>query len=307
MSSHPTGDQWSIHFGDQELVVVEVGGGLRTYTVGTIEVLAGYAADEPCQAGRGQVLVPWPNRIRDGRYTFAGKDHVLVLSEPAKGNASHGLVRWQPWTLAERGEAHLAVETRLHPQPGWDWSLDLLVRYELSEQGLAVTSTARNVDALPAPFGYGAHPYISIGELPADLVQLHIPAARWLRVDDERSLPLDIEDVAGTDRDFRELRELGSTSLDTAYTLVDRDPDGRWSVSVEGLLTGAVRVWGDESFPWVQVFTGRAGSDSEGTNGIAVEPMTCPPDAFNSRDGLVVLQPGEEWSGQWGIRLVTGT
>ena len=306
MASHPTGDQWSVHFGDQELVVVEVGGGLRTYSVGGVDVLAGYGADEPCVAGRGQILVPWPNRIRDGKYTFAGREHVLSLSEPAKGNASHGLVRWQPWTLAERGDTHVAVETRLHPQPGWDWSLDLLIRYELSEQGLAVTSTARNVDELPAPYGYGAHPYVSIGDLPADVVRLHVPADRWLRVDAERSLPEGIEDVADTDRDFREARALGDTSLDTAYTSIHRDRDGRWTVSLEGLLGGTVRVWGDEAFPWLQVFTGRATSDTEGTNGIAVEPMTCPPDAFNSGDSLVVLQPGEEWSGQWGIRLMTG-
>jgi aldose 1-epimerase len=304
MSSYPTGDQWTLRVEEHELVVVEVGGGLRTYTVGGVDVLAGYEAEEPCTAGRGQLLIPWPNRIRDGRYTFAGTEHVLPISERATGNASHGLVRWQPWTLAERGDAHLVVESKLHPQPGWDWSLDLLMRYEVSELGLTVTSTARNVDESPAPFGYGAHPYISVGDLPASVVHLQIPAHRWLRVDPQRLLPVGLEDVAGTDRDFCESRELGSTSLDTAYTNVDRDPDGRWVVALDGLLGGTVRVWGDQAFPWVQVFTGRSTSDTEGTNGIAVEPMTCPPDAFNSGDDVVVLQPGEEWCGQWGIRLL---
>lgn len=304
MPSHPTGDQWTLRVEDQELVVVEVGGGMRTYTVGGMDVLAGYRADEPCRAGRGQVLMPWPNRLRHGRFSFGGREHVLAITEPARGNASHGLVRWQPWTLAERGDFHLVVESKLHPQPGWDWSMDLLTRYELSELGLTVTATARNVDESPAPFGYGAHPYVSVGDLPADTVQLHIPAHQWLRVDEERLLPVAVEDVAGTDYDFRESRPLGPTQLDTAFTALDRDPDRRWVVALEGLLAGTVRVWGDESFPWLQVFTGRATSDTEGTNGIAVEPMTCPPDAFNSGDALVVLQPGEEWRGQWGIRLL---
>src|SRR4029453_14432152 len=92
MPSHPTGDQWTLRVEDQELVVVEVGGGMRTYTVGGGDVLAGYRADEPCRAGRGQVLMPWPNRLRDGRFSFGGAEHVLAITEPARGNASHGLV-----------------------------------------------------------------------------------------------------------------------------------------------------------------------------------------------------------------------
>jgi aldose 1-epimerase len=296
-----SGEQWTIEHGEQTATIVEVGGGLRTYRVADRDVVAGYGEDEMCSSGRGQLLLPWPNRIRDGRYEFGGTEHQLTLSEPANGNASHGLVRWANWRLLEQDAARVRVGIRLHPQPGWPGLLDLATSWELGEHGLEVTMTADNVGDDPVPFGAGAHPYVAIGDTPRDHVLLRVPAKSYVTVD-ERKLPTGAVSVERTDYDFRIPRPLWSAHLDTAFGDLERDGDGRWRVTVAD-----VRVWGDEAFGWVQVFTDKAADDAaQATRGIAVEPVTCPPDAFNSGLDLVVLEPGEQWRGHWGIEPVDG-
>ncbi len=307
MSVLPTGEQWTIRHGDHEAVVVEVGGGLRSYTFRGRDVLAGYSPDERCPGGRGQLLMPWPNRVRDGRYTFAGEAHQLAITEPERGNAIHGLVRWALWSVLEQSMDSMDTITlgcRLRPQQGWQGCLDLSVTYALTDSGLSVTPRARNVGAAAVPFGFGAHPYLSVGEDRVDEVELAIPAAAALEVDD-RLLPIGLVGVAGTDQDFRQRRLLGALALDTAFTnLAAADADGRWRVSLTHPRTGrAVSLWADaEAYPWLQVFTGDSlPAANRRTSGIAVEPMTCPPDAFNSEVDLLDLEPGQEFAAPWGI------
>ena len=100
MSIPPTGEQHEIVSGGHRAVITEVGAGLRSYAVDGVDVVRGFAEDAAVKGGRGQNLIPWPNRIRDGKYTFAGQAHQLALTEPARGNATHGLVRYAPWLLA---------------------------------------------------------------------------------------------------------------------------------------------------------------------------------------------------------------
>ena len=303
MSILPSGEQWTIRHGDHEAVVVEVGGGLRTYTYRGRDVLAGYARDAQCSAGRGQLLMPWPNRIRDGRYVFSGQSRQLALTEPDRGNAIHGLVRWAIWSVLAQTQDTISVGCRLRPQQGWGWSLDLSVTYALTDEGLTVTPRARNVGPGGAPFGFGAHPYLSVGEDRVSEVRLGVPAGSLLEVD-ERLLPMGVVPVDGTDRDFRAPRLLGETALDTAFTNVAADVDGRWRVTLAHPRTDrAVTVWADAAaYPWLQVFTGGSmPPGAPGTGGIAVEPMTCAPDAFNSGEGLLVLEPEQEFAAPWGV------
>lgn len=301
-----SGEQWEIRRGSATITVVELGGGLRTYSVDGVEIMAGYGPGEIARFGRGQVLMPWPNRIRDGRYSYAGKQFQLSLTEPALGNATHGLVRWLPWTLLSQEESSVRVGATLFPQPGWDGLLELEVAYVLGDEGLTVTPSATNRGSATVPFGYGAHPYVALGDTPLDQVVLHAPAHQELLVDD-RKLPTGTAAVT-PDHDFRTPRELGSVSLDTAYTQVVRDDAGRWEVTLSGLRDRpAVTIWGDDAFPWFQVFTAK-GADTgvEGERGIAVEPMSCPADAFNSGIDLLELEPGQSWTGTWGIRPAVG-
>ena len=136
--SRPTGAQWTVRRGGDELVVVEVGGGIRSYSRGGVDIVAGYRADEMSVAGRWQQLIPWPNRLRDGRYSFGGTERQLALTEPAKHNASHGLVRWSAWDLLDQTSSSVTVGYRLHPQPGWAWVLDLTTLYALGDDGQVV-------------------------------------------------------------------------------------------------------------------------------------------------------------------------
>lgn len=298
----PSGTQWTLSAHDQELVVVESGGGIRSYRAGGRDVLFGYDQDAKCDAGRGQHLIPWPNRIRDGVYTFADKKQQLPLTEPARNNASHGLTRWANWHLVEQSGDRLVVGYQLLPQPGWDGILDLTITYELTGEGLVVTPAATNAGSAAVPFGYGAHPYLTAGEESVDELRLALPAATVLEVDD-RLIPTGTAPVP-SEFDFRSPRPIGATQFDHAFTdlAADGEADGaRWTITVAA--GGRVSsVWADAAaYPYAQVFTGDSlpGGRSRRT-GVAVEPMTCPANAFATGAALV-LEPGATWSASWGV------
>jgi aldose 1-epimerase len=297
--TYPTGKQLDIALGGQEATVTELGAGLRRYTVGGLDVVKGYAATEPVSGGRGQQLIPWPNRIRDGRYPWGGKTQQLVLSEPPRHNASHGLARYVPWTVVEHGESHVVCELTVFTQPGWPGILHAQLTYRLTDDGLHVTLEATNAGDADVPFGYGAHPYLTVGEATVDEVRLTVPAASHLEVDD-RLLPVAVVPVDGTALDLRGGAPVGDRVLDNAYTDLVRDADGGWTIRLEREDRYA-ELWADASFGWTQVFTGEKRRDV----GLAVEPMTCGPDAFNdgpTHAALRVLTPAETWTGSWGIR-----
>ena len=298
VSAAPTGEQYEINSGNHRAVVTEVGATLRRFSVDGRDVVHGFDVTETIKGGRGQNLIPWPNRIRDGRYTFNGVTQQLALTEPARHNASHGLARYVPWVLVEQQADTVVNRVRIHPQPGWSGTLDATITHRVSADGLTVTVEATNLSDEELPFGYGAHPYLTVGESSVDEVQLTVPAASYLEVDD-RLLPARLSAVDGTVYDLRRSTVLGSANLDTAMTDLTRDSDGRWRIRLT-LGDRYAELWGDETFAWTQVFTGGPNRDA----GVAVEPMTCGPNAFNAgptHDDLRVLAPQETFVGQWGI------
>jgi aldose 1-epimerase len=296
----PSGEQFEISSGDRQAVVVEVGGGLRSFSVGGRDVLDGYGIDEPASSGRGQVLVPWPNRLQDGSYAFDARSHQLPLTEPEHGNAIHGLVRWVPWRIGEREADRVVMEHVIHPQPGYPFTLGLSVEYGLAEEGLSVRTTARNLGPDACPYGCGHHPYLTLGSPTVDTVELQAPGRRVL-VSDERDLPIADEPVEGTEYDFRAPRAIGTTQLDNAFTDLARDEDGRARVRLRDPDSGAaVTLWLGESYRYLMVFTGDTRPDVN-RRSVAVEPMTCPPNAFRTGDSLIRLEPGESTTAIWGI------
>jgi len=299
VSAAPTGEQYEISSGRHRAVITEVGATLRGFSVDGRDVVRGFGVQDMISGGRGQNLIPWPNRIRDGRYTFNGATQQLALTEPARHNASHGLARYLPWVLIDKKADAVTNRVRIHPQPGWPGTLESTITHQLTQDGLMVTVEATNLGATELPFGYGAHPYLTVGESTVDEIALTVPAASYLEVDDDRLLPLKLSPVQGTAYDLRDGRVLGSMSLDTAMTDLARDADGRWRVRLV-LGDRYAELWGDETMRWTQVFTG--GPKRDGS--LAVEPMTCGPDAFNAgptHDDMKVLAPGEVFIGRWGI------
>jgi aldose 1-epimerase len=298
----PSGVQWEIASGDQRAVVVEVGGGLRSYTVRGGSVVDGYASDELCPGSAGQVLLPWPNRIRDGKYTFGGAAEQLSLTEPAMHNAIHGLTRWLTWRAIETAPDRVIVECDLPAQPGYPWPLRARTTWSLSDDGLRVDHEATNLGGESCPFGLGVHPYLHIDGSTVDDLRLTLPAHSRL-LTDGRLLPMGEAKVAGGPFDFTDARRIGDAHMDTAFGDVRPGDDGIVTARLETADGSRAReIWADGSFGWLQVYTGDTLHGDRLRRSVAIEPMTCPPDAFRTGEGLIRLEPDARWAGSWGVR-----
>jgi aldose 1-epimerase len=300
----PSGEQYEISGSGYRAVVTESGGGLRLLEHEGRPLVDGFAEDDMAAYGRGQLLVPWPNRIRDGHYAIDGHDLQLPLSEPTRHNASHGLARWLSWDVEEHTDHSVALRCRLMAQSGYPWTLDLHVVHDLSADGLTVTQSVTNVSAGRAPYASGAHPYLTVGPGPCDGWELTLPAATRSLSDPERKLPVGREPVEGTAYDFRVARPVRDTVIDHAFTDLTRDDAGRATVELRDPASGhAVALWVDEAHPWLMVFTSDEVPGAH-RRSIAVEPMTAQADAFNTGEDVVMLAPGEELSVSWGIHAL---
>jgi aldose 1-epimerase len=284
---------------DQLVVLDRVGGGIRAYSARDRHVIDGYPAGEPSTSGRGQVLIPWPNRIEDGSYEFEGQRHQLELTEPENDNAIHGLVRWEPWTVAEHEAHRVVMEHALSSPQGYPFTLQVSIEYMLAVDGLTVRTTATNLGESACPFGSGFHPYFTVGTETVDSVVLHLPANTVLGAD-ERGLPLAAASVEGTEYDFRRPRPIGPTTFDHAFTELGRDTDCLARVALGGHPGTGLELWVDETYGYLQVFSGDPLPDVN-RRSLAVEPMTCPANAFRTGEGLIRLEPGASFTGAWGI------
>jgi aldose 1-epimerase len=198
-------------------------------------------------------------------------------------------------------EPHRVVlEHELEPQHGYPFALSLRIDYSLSEGGLSVRTAATNVGGKPCPYGSGQHPYLTVGAPDVDSVVLSAPG-RTVLVVDERGIPRRREPVEGTEHDFHRPRDIGATALDHAFTDLVRGEDGLARVELRDPKSRAgATLWLDESYPYLQLFTGDPLPDVS-RRSLAVEPMTCPANAFRTGEGLVRLEPGATHTSVWGI------
>ncbi|MDH6180021.1 aldose 1-epimerase [Microbacteriaceae bacterium SG_E_30_P1] len=303
--TYPTGEQYEIRHGGYRAVITEVAAALREFEHDGVALNPGYPATSTPPWGSGIVLAPWPNRVEDGQWTLDGKEQQLDLTEVSRHNAIHGLLRYTPYRLVARDDASVTLAATIYPQHGYPFIVETIVTYALSDSGMTVTHTATNRSDAPAPFALGTHPFFRIGGVPTEELVLTVNASTRFDVD-ERLNPLAEVPVDG-DYDLREGRAVGELELDTAYGGVAtvegvvatlRAPDGR-----------ELRVLQDDAHGYVQVFTTRefplfdAAGEREGYGlAVAIEPMTAPPNAFNSGLGLHWIEPGATWNGAWGIQ-----
>jgi aldose 1-epimerase len=267
-------------------------------------VLESYGLEQMCDGAHGAPLIPWPNRLADGRYRFDGVEHQLPLSEPPTHNAIHGLLRWRPWGASGRQSNRIVMNTRLYPQPGYPFALDVSIAYELSDDGLVVTTTATNVGERACPYGAGQHPYISPGGGLIDDCVLELPARTRVLTDEGRRLPNGRESVRGGEFDFSSPRRLGDIRIDSAFTDLVRDGAGRALTRLVRQDGSCVELWVDEHHQFLELYTGDTLAPPRRRRGLAVEPMTCAPNAFQNGEGLVRLEPGQSLSTRWGVTLV---
>ena len=283
-----------LRHGEAHLAIALRGGGPRRLVVGEWDVLDGYPAGTVPRGRRGGVLLPWPNRLRNGRWTWAGSDLQLEVSSPESPNAMHGLVSWQHWTVLEATDSTASVGTVVEARPGYPFRLAAAVDYSLEPDRLEVTLRVRNVGAVPAPFGAGLHPYLHVGAHEdggiggADLM---VPARTAMAV--EGGLP-----TGATHRFHGDVGRIGSRAFDDPLTDLVRDDDGWARLHLRGPL-GELVLAVDEAWPWLQIYTGDQLPEGQWRRSLAVEPMTCPPNALADGADLVVLDPGGEWSGRW--------
>ena len=304
MSAVPSGQQFEIARGSQHATVVEVGGGIREYAVADRSVLESYPRESICDGGHGSPLIPWPNRLADGRYSFDGADYQVELSEPARHNAIHGFMRWRSWRASEHTPSRVVMSAQLHPMPGYPFALDLSIAYELNDVGLTVLTSATNVGEAACPYGTGQHPYLSPGSGSVDSCTLQLPACTRIVTDDSSGIPVRCESVDGTPFDFRNPRAIGGAQLDTGFTDLLRDEHGGTVTRLTGTDGMCVELWMDERYRFLQVYTGDKLGQSRRRTGLAVEPMTCPSNAFQSGEGLLRIEPGQCVSTSWGVGLV---
>ena len=298
----PSGRQIELRAAGQTAVVVEVGGGIRDYRVDGRPVLDGYAADEMCTAARGLPLVPWPNRLHEGRYEFDGASYELPLDEPEQSNALHGLARHLSWTPVAVAEDRVTMAVTLWPRQQWPFTLSVAVEYVLGESGLIVTTVAENAGSRDLPYALGSHPYLTVGTETVDRAELHLPARSWLPTD-ESQIPTGREEVAGTPYDFRSPRAVGDVQVDHAYTDLARGIDGLARLVLRNPEDGReAEVWVDSAFDLLEVFTADdVPAPGRHRAGLGVEPMTAPPNAYRTGEGLVRLRPGATHTARWGI------
>lgn len=291
MTTLPTGQQFLISHGRFTAVITEVGATLRSFKCDGAEILWTFGEDEAPRGSMGRQLLPWPNRIRDGRYSFDGVDYQLPITEVPRYTALHGLDQSKQWSLVAHTDDSVTLASTIYPQHGWDAVLDVQITHSVDSAGLTVKVETTNVGSKRAPYGYGAHPYVA-----ADLstATLTLPFEHELEVDAERLLPVAVGALS-PEHDFREPRLVSDAVFDSAFV----DPIGDWEITL-ATPERSVTFWADDTQPWAQVFT------TPTRDAMAIEPMTCGPDAFNegpTHDSMSILDPGAQATSVWGIRV----
>lgn len=300
-TANPNGELIVLVAGDYKATIASVGAGLLGLSFRGKDLVLPFPADELPPAYAGKTLMPWPNRVSSGTYVFGGQRYQLPVNEAATDSALHGLALWNDWQVEQRSDTEVALSHLLHGEPGYPFQLALSARYALdSGTGLHIGLSAANCGAASAPYGCGSHPYITVGGEDISACELNFHAGKVL-LTDETLRPAELLDTRGTDFDFSEARIVASQSLDHAFTAL---PDGKWEVIMRNpalQLSVVVESTGAQA-PWVQLYSG----ELRNRRGLAVEPMSCPPDAFNSGRDLVVLGPGQSHDLSYRIYALEG-
>jgi len=300
-----SGRQFEIRRGAAIAKVGQVAAVLREFTVDGTHFTETWDDAWVPPMGCGMILAPWPNRIADGVWLLDGKKQQLDITDVGHGHAIHGLLRNTAYDPVDEQESAVTLAATIYPQHGYPFTVDTTVTFELTDDGLTVTHRLTNVGTDAAPFGVGAHPYVRVGEHPVGDLVITLSGREYARTD-ARLIPESIDPVDGTPVDLRGGVLLSGLAADVALTGFDVVA-GRVEHRLDAPDGTGLRVWADEAFGWAQVYTpsnfpgpGKPGQ----RRAVAIEPMTCAVNAFNTGVGLRWLGAGETWRGSWGLRPV---
>lgn len=240
----------------------------------------------------GKILAPWPNRIKDGKYSFNKNDYQLPINEVSKNNSLHGLVANSLWEITFQNQSKVILEYLLDQSAIYPGKLQLQVTYEIIESGIAIAVLSKNMGDICAPYGVSIHTYLVAGEsVKNNELFLQIPADQFLEVDAERLLPIKLQPVDGSNFDFINSKKISDLFIDHAFKYSSNYPRSISLLNAEG--QGAEMIFDDQS-KWIQIHTADRDLQADSRMAVAIEPMTCPPDAFNSGIDLIVLEPGKK-------------
>ena len=285
MDRGASGREIVLQAGDYEARIVTVGAGLGGLRYRGHELVVPHGVNECPPGYLGKVLMPWPNRVAGGSYSWEGTSYDLPIDEPAFGTSLHGFVVFQEWDIVEADSSSALLRTLIAARYSYPWTLLASARYSLdAEAGLSIELSATNIGEGTAPYGVGFHPYLAVDDAQTDDLELTNPASIIYEAD-ASMIPVASHDVADFGLDFRSPARIGTSQLDHAFAGL---PEGMWTVTLRDPTTG-VGVSLSSEARWLQVYS----ADYIGRVGVAVEPMSCPPNAFNSGTDVVALAPGQ--------------
>ena len=290
--------------GDCVSVVPECGACVLQVTLGGQDILDGYHTPEELEKmswSKNVLLFPFPNRLKDGKYTFEGKTYEYPINNADTQNAIHGHGRAQAMEVTEIfADEQSAFITCVYQDAGLSPSFPFPHRFVVTFSLLAshrfeVAMSLHNEGASEMPAGLGWHPYFKLNDDVADL-KMQLPDCQMIEIDG-RMLPTGAQTPY---KAFETLKNIGATVLDNGFTISDRSKNAEIRLVAP---QGELRYWqqtGEQKFNFVQIFT------PPHRNCVAIEPMSCNIDAFNNQDGLAVLKSQEYVGGSFGVAWIKG-
>jgi len=176
-------DDIDIHLksGDMRLTVSPTGASLRGLSrindTVDIEIVTEYRGATNKHGGQGDVLIPFPGRIRGGSYKFGGHEHHLKKNDKETPSAIHGFVRGVLWDVTAQTASEITFRTEIgkDDNEGYPYTLDIHVTYRATATGMECEFAIKNTGTETAPVAAGFHPYFTVGSDLVDADDLQVP------------------------------------------------------------------------------------------------------------------------------------
>jgi len=287
-----------------------LGGSINQMTLNNkgnlIKIMDGYSSIRDAEKNltssfKGSNLFPFPNRIADGKYNFNNQVYQLTLNFPQENNAIHGLLFDEEFKIVDKQDgatgSMLILEYEAKEAKGYPFRYYFKTLYRLRENnGFECEIQVTNLMDHPIPVAHGWHPYFKLGESQINDLQLQFQAKNILKVD-KRNIPTG-ESISYNK--FNKLTTILDINLDNCFRLSEENERAETIIMNKSSDFG-YKIWqetGSYKYNYLQIYT------PPHRKSIAIEPMTCIPDAFNNKEGLIILSPSESFSVIWGITKI---
>ncbi len=295
--------------GSLTLEINPLGGGIAKFYCDeggkTTNFIYGYNSERDKVGSMGDVLFPFPGRVKNCQYSFGGRNYTLSGLRIKDGHANHGFAKQAVWQVAEGqrdGEAKLQFEMRAedYRDKGFPFSLRLNLIYTLNPDGFVCRAEVSNFGATDAPFGLGFHPYFRVGEI--DKSRLKLSAQKMVEFNSGLEPTGKLLSTDSAPFDSSGDKKLGKAVVDNCFTELHFD-NSRAEAKLM-LDDRKITIWQDDSFRYLQIFSSDTLADPHIRKAIAIEPQTCTGFALNHPAmGLITLTPGQHWRGSWGVDI----